>query len=59
MFTERDLIGEMVEAGVDFDLAQLFASLVTPLKNDPRGFRAACMEDEPVLAAFLGYRRLH
>lgn len=53
------LIEEFTEAGIDRDLAELLAPIAAPLKSDPRGFRVACVEREPALAAVLGLVSMH
>lgn len=53
-----ETIEEMLEFGMQIELAQLIAPALSRIENDPRGFRRALLEDEPRLAEILGVIRL-
>ena len=57
--TIDELIGEMLDFGLDLDLAERIAPALLPLFNDHRGFRKALLAEEPRVAERIGVTRRH
>lgn len=57
--TANELIIELVEFGFDLDIAQGLAPIILPLMKDPRGFKTAIIEKEPIIASLCGYLTRH
>lgn len=57
--TVNDVIDEMLAFGIRFEIAEIVAPAIMRLENDPRGFRQALIEEEPLIAERIGAIKLN